>query len=164
MEIATASNRMYGFIVLYDMHTDFFHRAIDGIPDDDAHNRLGTKANHIAWITGSLMHQRYELAHELGIDLKHGAEELFKQGKGIQDDLRYPTLAKYKEDWVKISPLLRDAFLKVTDQKLDEPFPMPEMKMSNFELISFMIYREANCIGQLALWRRLLGHPALNYM
>jgi hypothetical protein len=36
--------------------------------------------------------------------------------------------------------------------------------MSFYELVSFMIYREANCIGQVALWRRLLGYAALNYM
>jgi len=27
-----------------------------------------------------------------------------------------------------------------------------------------MIYREANIIGQLALWRRLLGYAGINYM
>ena len=164
MEISTASKRMYGFIVLYDLHTDYFSRAIAGIPDDAAHNRLGTKANHMAWITGSLLHQRYEMAKEFGIDLHHSAEELFKDNKGIQDDVRYPALESYKADWETISPKLREALLKVSDDKLDEPFPMPEMQMSNFEMISFMIYREANCIGQLALWRRLLNFPALNYM
>ena len=40
---------------------------------------------------------------------------------------------------------------------------MGGMKMTYHELISFTIYREANMIGQLALWRRLLGYPALKY-
>lgn len=155
---------MYGFIVLYDMHTDFFARALEGIPEDAANNRLGTKANHMAWITGSLVHQRFEMARELGIDLPHEGHELFMHNKGIQDDAKYPTLEAYKRDWNTISPKLREAFLKVTDEHLNQDFPMPEMKMSNFEMISFMIYREANCIGQLALWRRLLNFPGLNYM
>ena len=42
-------------------------------------------------------------------------------------------------------------------------FDMGGMKMTYYELISFTIYREASIIGQLALWRRLLGYPALKY-
>ena len=164
MEKAPISNRLFGFLVLYDMHTDFFYRAIDGISDDDAHQRLDTKANHVAWIAGSLLNQRYEMAHELGVDITHKAEELFKNNKGIHEGTRYPTLAEYKKDWETISPVLREAFANATDERLDQPFNMPGMTMSFFELVSFMIYREANCIGHIALWRRLLGYPALNYM
>jgi hypothetical protein len=36
--------------------------------------------------------------------------------------------------------------------------------MSLYELITFSIYREANIIGQIALWRRLLGYPGMRYM
>jgi hypothetical protein len=41
---------------------------------------------------------------------------------------------------------------------------MPEMRMTYFDLIAFIIYREANIIGQIALWRRLLGYEAMKYM
>src|SRR5687768_4208343 len=115
MEITPTSTRMYGFMILYDMHTDYFARAIESISDDDAHKRLGTKANHMAWITGSLLYQRYEIAKELGIDGQSAFEELFKEGKGIQGELRYPSLAAYQEEWDTISPILREAFLNVTD-------------------------------------------------
>ena len=47
--------------------------------------------------------------------------------------------------------------------KLDSDFNMGGMKMSYYELICFTIYREASIIGQLALWRRLLGYPAMKY-
>jgi hypothetical protein len=40
---------------------------------------------------------------------------------------------------------------------------MGGMKMSWYDMITFTMYREASMIGQLALWRRLLGHPALKY-
>jgi len=163
MEIKTASNRMYSMVVLYDMHTSFFSKAIDGISDEDAHNRLNTKANHIAWLTGSLVHERYSLANQLGIAQKQAADELFKDHKGIQDG-SYPSLASFKKDWENISPLLREAFLKVTDERLQQAVEMPGPKMNFYDFVSFMTYREANCIGQIALWRRLLGYPALNYM
>ncbi|MBC7868116.1 MAG: DinB family protein [Gloeobacteraceae cyanobacterium ES-bin-316] len=163
MKAKTASTRMQSHMVLYEMHTSFFGRAIDGLSDDDAHNRLDTKANHIAWLAGSLVQQRFELANMLGIDQKQSAFELFKENKGIQDGVRYPSLSSFKKDWDTISPLLQDAFINVTDERLDEPFEMPGMKMSFYDLVSFMVYREASCIGQIALWRRLLGYPAMKY-
>lgn len=155
---------MYSLVVLYDLHTSFFSKVIDGISDDDAQNRLKTKANHVAWLTGSLVHERYELAKELGIDQKPSAYELFRDHKGIQDEAAYPSLASFKNDWDLITPVLREALVNANDERLDQPFEMPGEKMSFYDLISFMIYREANCIGQIALWRRLLGYEAMKYM
>jgi hypothetical protein len=69
----------------------------------------------------------------------------------------------YLHDWKRISPLLRKLYVDMTDEKLDSQFEMPEMKMSYYEFISFIIYREANIIGQLVLWRRLLGYESIKY-
>ena len=165
MEIKPTSNRMYSLLVLFDMHTTYFGSALEGIKDEDAHNRLNTKANHVAWLTGSLTQQRYEIANGLGVAGNQTAEELFKDNKGIQDGVTYPSLAEFKKDWDSITPKLRTALMNVTDEKLDESFEMmPGLTMSYYELISFIIYREANCIGQIALWRRLLGYDAMKYM
>ena len=165
MQTQTASTRMQAIIDLYDMQTKFFNSALDGIKDEDAHNRLNTKANHVAWLTGSLVEQRYEIANYLGVSGNQAAQELFKNNQGIKDDVKYPSLISFKNDWEKISPQLREALVNVTDEKLDEQFEMmPNMKMTYYELISFITYREANCIGQIALWRRLLGYEAMKYM
>lgn len=161
---ALKDGRMYGLMVLYDMHTDYYHRALEGISDDDAHDRLGTSANHVAWLAGSLLEQRFEGARRLGIDQRQTGHELFKDNQGIQEGLRYPTLEQYRADWSAISPQLRERFIGVDAAWLDHQLDMGGMKMTQLELVSFMTYREANCIGQIALWRRLLGYPALNYM
>jgi hypothetical protein len=165
MEIKTASNRMTSLVVLYDMHTTYFKSATEGISDQDAHNRLNTKANHVAWLTGSLVQQRFELAKLFAIDQKQSADEFFRDYKGIQDNITYPPLNDFKKDWEQISPLLRNALVNVSDEKLDSVFEMmPGEKMTHFDLIAFMAYREANCIGQIALWRRLMGYEAMKYM
>ena len=99
MKTKTVSNRMYSLIVLYDMHTQYFLKAIGGISDKDAHNRMNTKANHVAWLTGSLVQERYEMADLLGsTKLQQSAHELFKDHKGIQDNVTYPSLAEFKKD------------------------------------------------------------------
>jgi hypothetical protein len=167
MEIKTASSRMHSLVALYDMHTSFFSKAIAGISDEDSHNRLNTAANHTAWIAGSMVHERYEMANLLdGGSRKHNADELFKNHQSIKNDAKYPPLAEYDKDWKVITPELREIYSGITDEKLDSIFEMPdmpEMKMTYFELISFMIYREANIIGQLILWRRLLGYEGIRY-
>ncbi|MDQ6843629.1 MAG: DinB family protein [Bacteroidota bacterium] len=167
--INVKDSRMASLIVLYDMHTTYFGNAIAGISDEDAHNRLSTNANHVAWLTGSLVEQRFEITNMLGYhnDRKpvQAAHELFKNNKGIQDEVTYPSLTEFKKDWEIISPLLREALLNVSGDKLGESFEMmPGMKMTYYDLITFVIYREANIIGQIALWRRLLGYEAMKYM
>ncbi len=164
MEISPVSNRVYALLVLYDMHTGFFSNALEGISDDAAHQRLDTKANHIAWLTGSLVQQRYEVANYLGIAQQQTVVELFRDNQGIKDEMRYPSLQTFIDDWKVISPLLRNALLEVTDEQLDKEIVMPGMEMPYFDMLSFIIYREANCIGQVALWRRLLGYDAMKYM
>ena len=164
MEQKPKSSRLYSLVVLYDMHSTYFINALAGISDDDAHERLNTKANHIAWLAGSLVQERYELANIFGLELKSEADDLFAAHKGIQDLERYPALAEYEKDWKKITPLLRDQLLFSSDEKLDEILTYPEMSFSVFEMTSFDIDREANCIGQIALWRRLLGYEPIKYM
>ncbi|MBC7874964.1 MAG: DinB family protein [Ferruginibacter sp.] len=163
MESTTVNQQMYALLVLYDMHTGFFSKAIDGISDEDAHNRLNTKANHVAWLAGSLVHERFELANQLGIDLQPAAAALFGGHKGIQEGTRYPSLTAFKKDWDAISPLLREAFENITEERLAERVEMPGAEMNFYDLVSFMTYREASCIGQIALWRRLMGYDALKY-
>lgn len=164
MKTKPKSNQMYSLLVLYDMQSKYFSNAIDGISDDDAHNRLGTKANHVAWLTGSLVEQRHQLANTLGgTNQKQSAEELFKNYQGIKDGVTYPPLGEFKKDWEKISPILRESLLNVSDEKLDSTFEMEGMTMTHYELITFCTYREANCIGQIALYRRLLGYDAIKY-
>ena len=131
--------------------------------EEDMHNRLNTQANHPAWLAGSLVAQRFMMASETGTGLRQNGEELFKNNKGIQDGVQYPTSAEYRSDWEKITPQAREALVTLDDKKLDSEIDMGGMKMTYYEMICFSIYREASIIGQLALWRRLLGYPALKY-
>jgi hypothetical protein len=163
MNTQTNSTRTTGFLTLFDYHTGFFSRAIDGLSEEDMHNRLGTEANHPAWITGSIMYQRVMMASETSPGLIQTGAELFTGHKGIQADAAYPTNAEYIADWERISPEARKALVSIDDAKLDSIIDMGGMKMTFYEMISFSLYREASLIGQLALWRRLLGHVGLKY-
>jgi hypothetical protein len=163
--ITAKSQKLYSVIALYDMQTTYFRFVLENISDDDIHNRLDTKANHIAWLTGSLVEQRYDMARRLGADVQQQANELFRDNKGVQDGVTYPSLDVFREDWETITPILRDLLDNLDDDQLEQKIEMgPDFSMSLFELITFVSYREANIIGQIALWRRLLGYPGMRYM
>ena len=163
MEQKTANARMLGLLALFDMQTPFFARAIDGVTSADMHNRLDTQANHMAWLTGSLVQQRLMMTKDTAPGIRQTGEELFAKNKGIQEGIPYPSNDEYLKDWQTISPVARQVLVDITDEKLDSIIDMGDMKMSYYELITFTIYREASIIGQLALWRRLMGYPALKY-
>lgn len=104
------------------------------------------------------------MARELGkSELKASFDNLFIGYKGLQENERYPSMDEYKKEWERISPVLREIYMNISDEKLDEIFDMGEMKMPYYDLVGFMIHRESYMIGQLGLWRRLLGYPAMKY-
>ena len=151
-------------LMLYDYHSKLYLNAIDGISDQDSRNRLNTKANHIGWIAGSVVHERFQLANFLGIELKQTSHELFKDHKGIQDHITYPSLDEYRNDWKKITPALRKAILELTPEQLDgkDPYGMPGIE-TLFDAMVAIVDRESYCIGQIGLYRRLLGYEAMKY-
>ena len=150
---------------LYAFHTQLYNNVLVDITDEDAHKRLNTKANHIAWIAGSLVHERFEIAKAIGIDLRQASPEFFQDNKGIQDNITYPTLEEYKKEWEKISTVLQDKLDHLSEEELNgpDPFGMPGDNLKLFDSITFFVDRESYCIGQIGLWRRLLGYPAMKY-
>lgn len=166
MEIIQAKdNRLSSLLYLVDMQTGFYLSVLEGITDTDAHKRLDTKANHAAWLAGTLVQQRFEMFNWIteGNEQQKG-HDLFKDNQGIKDSITYPTLEEYKKDWKHISPKLKDALVSGDKTIFDKIIEIPGMEFTLFEMLTFMIYREANCIGQIALWRRLLGYEPMKYM
>lgn len=157
--------KMQILINIYDWHTKLFKNVINGINDKDAQNRLSTKANHIAWIAGSIVNGRYELGKFFGLEMQQTSHELFKDNKGISEGVKYPPLDEFRSDWVKISQPVKDALANAGEEKLNgpDPFNMPGGPYTFFDTIVACIDRESYCIGQIGLWRRLLGYEAMKY-
>ena len=158
-------------ISLYDYHTQLFLNSLEGISDKDAQNRMGTKAAHVGWIAGSVVYQRQVLANALGIKVKQTSEHLFKGGKGeghkgIQDDVTYPPLKEYMQDWTPISSVLKEGLINASEEQLNgkDPYEMPGGNYTFFDALTFSTDRESYCIGQIGLWRRLLNYDAMKWM
>ncbi|RYE19880.1 MAG: DinB family protein, partial [Sphingobacteriales bacterium] len=70
MDTKTASTRTEGLVALFDLHTGMLERVLDGISEEDMYNRLNTKANHMAWLAGALVAQRFQMAQDVDKDLQ----------------------------------------------------------------------------------------------
>jgi hypothetical protein len=167
-ELPDRSSNMYALIFQYDLHSKFFTNVLADITDKDAHNRLNSKANHIAWIAGSCVHLRFELAKAMGVDKKEKHGDLYKQEndmKPIQDDLTYPSLTEFKQEWERITPVLKDIMMNLNEEKLNspDPFGMPGGEFKLIDTLIFCLDRESYCIGQIGIFRRLLGYDAMKY-
>lgn len=165
METALEKTAMHALVNMYDWHTKLFKNSMDSITEEDAQNRLNTKANHIAWIIGSLTYGRYALSKFFNLDIKPQHLELFEDFQGIQDNVNYPPLSAFKTDWDNISPALRDALVNASPEQLNgpDPFEMPGENLTFLDTITACMDRESYCIGQVGLWRRLLGYEAMKY-
>jgi len=147
--------RLTNIILKYDFHTLLFSKIVGGITDRDLH-LFDKDSNCIPWLIGSQVQLRFEIANTLGIVMKQEANELFIGNKGGQPGIKYPSLHRFKHDWDKISPILRDEILQLGNEDLFAfSKSTPELKETFFDLLSNTIDREHEIINIITVWRGL---------
>lgn len=165
MKPASASLQI--IIPQYRMHTQMFDNALHDIKEEDALIRIEGKTNHLTWMVGNLVNCRYWLGNLLGIENKDPNDNLFKDAKALDPKANYPTLAVLKTEWHKISPLLFQKLLTVTDKELSEQVDfgmgVDFMEENKFNMTGMGVDREAYLFGQLGLMRKILGYPGMKY-
>ncbi|MEX6688490.1 DinB family protein [Danxiaibacter flavus] len=158
-------NALEFFISLYDFHTSQYHHALENIPEEKTHDRLNTQANHVAYIAGRMVYEREALAKGIQVNIQLDTTKEFQGFKGIQDGVVYPSLEECRKAWDKVSPALKEGLQKLTEEQLNgkDPFEMPGGDFKLFDSIVFTIDHESYFLGQLGLYRRLLGIAAMKF-
>lgn len=148
-------------------HSQTFLMVLDGISEEDALKRIDGRTNHIIWMAGNFLDMRYALGTALGLQEEFEYKDFFFQGKTLDESLDYPSLQQLKDSFHKISPLVYQKLLDITDEELDTPFPMgmdidffPETIL-NFT--GMCIGREDYLCGQIGLMRKILGYGGMKY-
>ncbi|MNK81708.1 hypothetical protein D3C87_1014600 [compost metagenome] len=161
------SKRLEIIIPAFRGHSQNFLMVLDGISEEDAKKRIEGRTNHIIWMVGNFLDMRYALGNVLGLDLKNPHNDLFFQGKALDENLNYPTLKELKDSFHQISPLIYNRLLEISDEDLDKAFPMgmnidffPE-NVLNF--VGMCIGREDYLCGQIGLMHRILGYEGMKY-
>lgn len=161
------SKRLEIIIPAFRGHSQSFLMVLDGISEEDALKRIEGRTNHIVWMVGNFLDMRYAMGGILGLNEEFPYKDLFFQGKALDENLKYPTLQQLKEEFHKISPLVYQKLLEVSDEELEKAFPMgmnidffPETVLS---FIGMCIGREDYLSGQIGLMRRILGYEGMKY-
>ncbi len=161
------SNKLDIIIPAFRGHSQNFLMVLDGISEEDALQRIEGRTNHIIWMVGNFLDMRYALGYILGLKEEFEFKDFFFQGKALDESFKYPSLQQLKEAFHKISPLVYQKLLEVSDEDLDKAFPMgmnidffPETVL-NF--VGMCIGREDYLCGQIGLMRRILGYKGMKY-
>tara|TARA_R110002049_G_scaffold303286_1_gene497498 strand:- start:4134 stop:4658 length:525 start_codon:yes stop_codon:yes gene_type:complete len=166
MDTAT-SKKLEIVILAFRMHSQSFNNALDGITEKAALKRIDNNTNHVVWMVGNLVNCRYWVGNLLGIEDKDPYEDLFKEGRALDESFDYPTLAELKKSFAAISPKVYQKLLAATDGQLDKAYSfgmnisfVPENVLN---MIGMCIGREDYLLGQIGLMRKLIGLKGMSY-
>lgn len=161
------STKVELIIPAYRMHTQSFINVLDGVSEQDALKRIENKTNHIIWMAGNFVNMRYGLGMVLGLQDQDPNNDLFFQGKALDESFKYPTLADLRKNFHDISSKVYQKLLEVTDEELDEIFEIgmniPFIKETKLNFVGMCIGREDYLSGQMGLMRRVLDYPGMKY-
>ncbi|NRB53480.1 MAG: DinB family protein [Saprospiraceae bacterium] len=163
----TQSTTLASVIDQFHLQTRLFENVVKGFREEHLHERLDGITNHVAWITGHLVSGRYLAAFVLGVPAREPYPELFAKGKGLDENIRYPSLEELTKDWPTISEKLLARLENLTEIELNSEAPVPSpMTPRNQTLrgfITFISHHEAYHIGQLGILRRYFDLEAMSY-
>ncbi|WES99374.1 DinB family protein [Chryseobacterium arthrosphaerae] len=161
------SKKMELVIPAYRMHSQSFLNVLDGISEEDALKRVENKTNHIVWMAGNFINMRYGLGAVLGLPVQDPYNDLFFQGKALDESFNYPSLADLKKNFHEISSRVYQKLFETTDEELDEIFEIgmniPFIKETKLNFVGMCIGREDYLCGQIGLMRRILEYPGMKY-
>jgi hypothetical protein len=153
-------------IEIFRLHTSLFRNVTGDINEEHAQASMGGSPNHIAWITGHIVSNRYMLATILGLTAREPFAELFESGKGIQEDGRYPSMKSLADGWDALAEKVIAKLESLTEDDLEGDPPIATPVASDNTLrgfITFLAHHEAYHIGQLSLARRFFGYEPMEY-
>jgi len=166
MDTAT-SKKLDIVIPAYRMHSQSFKNVLDGITEEAGLKRINNNTNHVIWMVGNLVNCRYWIGNLLGIADEDSYEDLFKEGRSLDEGLSYPALEELKKSFASISPKVYQKLLEATDEQLDKvhPFGMniPFIPENVLNMIGMCIGREDYLFGQIGLMRKMLGLKGMSY-
>src|SRR5665811_1189414 len=116
------SSKLEIIIPAFRMHSQSFFNALDGISEEAALKRNDGKTNHVVWMAGNLVICHYWFADLLGMEEKDPHDELFREGRALDENLDYPTLEELKKNFMEISPKVYQKLLEATDERLSTAY------------------------------------------
>lgn len=152
-------------IAQYDLQTNWFLNALEHISEEESTIAFSENLNPVKWVAGHLTDARITIndivsSGSINADYK----KLFGKGTSNKIDASFPTIEQIKTDWTSISEQLKFTLQNLPDEKLlsKPPFQTSIPDETLLGLIAYFTIHESFHIGQLSIYRKLIGKPAMN--
>lgn len=147
------------------MNERLFLSTLQGVTEEQAKERIAGHVNPIIWIATHTVWARYNALMFLGAPANNPYNDLFENFKAYDASLKYPTLSEIKDEWKKVSNLLKDALKNVSEEHLaaDSPLKSPIGDFTNAGTVAFLAQHESYDIGQLGLLKKFFTKEAMSY-
>ena len=150
---------------LYALSVQLFDNVTYDLSEDDARRRLSDDTNSPQWIAGHVLDIQYNLAMLTGAAADNPYAAYFAYGKPFDGSADYPTLERMRADFAALAPQIEAAIRQLPAEVLDgdSPIPIPFKQQTIRGVLAFQMHHLGYEIGQLGLYRRFLGKPAMQY-
>jgi DinB superfamily len=151
--------------IIFNMNDRLFLSTLQGVTEEQAKERIIGHVNPVIWIGAHTVWARYNALMFLGAPSGNPYNDLFENFKAYDVSLNYPSLAEVKDEWKKVSGLLKDAIANVSEEHLaaDAPIKNPIGDFTNWGTVTFFAQHESYDIGQLGLLKKFLTKEAMSY-
>ncbi len=159
---ASAINEL---ISQFKLQEKLFNNVTFDIKDEDARKKINNNTNNLTWLIGHTVSTRYMLLNVLGEKASEPFPDLYGGGKGWQASATYPNVKDLLKDWSGVSQKLYNKLSSMSQDQFEAKAPQPTPMGGNVRnFVSFCAHHEAYTIGQMGLYRRVHGYPAMKYM
>jgi DinB superfamily len=150
---------------IFNLNTRLFTNTLAGVTEEQSNERISEHNNSIKWIATHTVWARYNVLMFLGKAATNPYSGLFEKFKPYDAADKYPSLSGIKEEWQKVSGLLKDAMNTVTEEFLlnESPLKSPIGDFTNGGTIAFLAQHESYDIGQLGLLKKYFTKEAMTY-
>jgi uncharacterized damage-inducible protein DinB len=149
------------------LNTRLFRNCLTGLTDQQVMLRPSATTNSAAFVASHTAEARFFLLKMLGAEQPSPLAEYLEGAHKIEDVKRFPPVAELLRAWTTASHALRDRLDTITAAELDatvvSPFPLPVSDPTALSLLTFFVQHDSYHIGQLALLRKHVGLPAMQY-
>lgn len=150
----------------FRLHTRLFLNCLSGLDDGTARIRPNGRTNSLAFVALHLVDVRhYTVTFAGGPAPPHPFARMLAEVQSIEALAAYPPLVEIRDAWTAVSAALEQALHAIGGGALAAPSPqrLPVDDDSVAAGLAFLLTHEGYHIGQMALLRKYLGHPATAY-
>jgi uncharacterized damage-inducible protein DinB len=159
--------RIVALTEILRLNTRLFRNCLEGLTDEQAAMRPSGSTNSAAFVASHVAEARFYLLRMLDAEQPSPIAAYLEGARGIDDVKRFPPLSQIQLAWTTASHALRDRLDRITAAELDasirSPLPLPIANPTALTLLTFFVQHDSYHIGQLALLRKHVGLPAMQY-